>query len=173
VDAPEVENIGFPEIDHQYQFMGAAHLSGTPIVSSEVGGGDGGAYSQSVPSLLRIFSDAFAAGVNLMQVHGAGFSGEYFSSWPGYTPLYFMFADVWNDRQPAWKYLDDSMRYAARNQLVLQTGSAKKDIAFYFYRDPWNATTIYEGGDLRAKGKIHDRNHSYEHGWLTWHRLYP
>lgn len=80
------------------------------------------------------------------------YGGEYHATWPGYTPFQYSYSELWSPRQPAWHYLNDSMAYAARNQVVLQRGVAKRDVAFYIYKQPWLAETFYEGGDLRQKG---------------------
>lgn len=107
--------------------------------------------------LLRLFKESFAAGVNAMVVHGMPYGGDYLSSWPGYTALSFGFGDMWGPRLPAWKYMNDTMAYTARNQLVLQTGTVKRDIAFYHFDNPWSMQPGYEQEDLRAAG------YSYEY----------
>lgn len=128
-------------------------MSGRNIISSEVGATLTGAYGLSVKDLLTLFQDSFAAGVNAVVIHGMAYSGEFFSTWPGFTPMGYGFGDAWGRRRPDWKFLNDSMMYTARNQLVLQTGTPKRDIAFYRYDEPWSTTVGYEPQDLRASGK--------------------
>ena len=48
--------------------------------------------------------------------------------------------------------MHETMMYTVRNQLVLQTGVPKRDLAFYRYDEPWSMSVGYEG-DLRAAGK--------------------
>jgi hypothetical protein len=49
--------------------------------------------------------------------------------------------------------MNHTMAYTARNQVVLQAGAAKRDIAFYLFKQPWSAGVFYDGADLRAKGR--------------------
>ncbi|UPK96040.1 hypothetical protein LCI18_006975 [Fusarium solani-melongenae] len=157
VGGPELESLGFPEIDHSRQFVGAAHLSGRNIISTEVGAVPTGGYSLSVPSLINLFRDAFAGGVNAMVIHGMQYGGEYMNAtWPGYTPFQYVYSELWSPRQPAWEFMNDTMAYTARNQLALQAGKPRMDIAFYLYKQPWSATVFYEGDDLRTQGFTHE-----------------
>ncbi|KAM6504798.1 hypothetical protein FSOLCH5_015288 [Fusarium solani] len=152
VEVPELESLGFPTIDDSLQFVGAAHLGGRNVISTEVGAVQTGAYSLSVPSLVNLFRDAFAGGVNSMVLHGMQYGGEYNATWPGYTPFQYVYSELWSPRQPAWTHMNHTMAYTARNQVVLQAGAAKRDIAFYLFKQPWSAGVFYDGADLRAKG---------------------
>ncbi|KAF4478574.1 hypothetical protein FAGAP_12315 [Fusarium agapanthi] len=157
VGTPELESLGFPTIDSALHFVGAAHLSGRNIISTEVGAMALGSYTQTIPKLVDLFKDSFAAGVNMMVIHGYPYNGEYVgTTWPGYDPLGYAFTDTWNDRQPAWQYMNDTMAYAARNSLVLQTGTPRVDLAFYFYEQPWRGIDSFKGDDLRAAGYSHE-----------------
>ncbi|KAM5353547.1 hypothetical protein ACJ41O_000197 [Fusarium nematophilum] len=156
VEVPELESLGFTTIDDSLQFVGAAHLSGRNVISTEIGAVQTGAYSQSVPSLVNLFRDAFAGGVNSMMVHGMQYGGEYMATWPGYTPFQYVYGELWSPRQPAWKHMNQIMAYTARNQVVLQAGTAKRDVAFYLYKQPWGSGVFYDGADLRAKGFTHE-----------------
>ncbi len=143
-----------------YQYVGAAHLSGRSVISSEIGAEFSGAYSLSARNLTTLFQEALVSGVNSLVVHGMPYGGEFMSTWPGYTPLSFAFGDMWGRRLPDWRFLNDSMLYAARNQLVMRTGITKRDIAFYLYDEPWSRLPQYKSDDLRLAGK-----------WLTpWKR---
>lgn len=133
--------------------MGAAHLGGRNVISTEVGAVQTGAYSQSVPSLVNLFRDAFAGGVNSMMLHGMQYGGEYNATWPGYTPFQYVYSELWSPRQPAWTHMNQTMAYTARNQVVLQAGTVKRDVAFYLFKQPWSAGVFYDGADLRAEGR--------------------
>ncbi|KAH8743984.1 hypothetical protein F5883DRAFT_634313 [Diaporthe sp. PMI_573] len=153
VSGPELESLGFTEIDQMLQFVGPAHLGGRNIVSTEIGAAATGAYSQTLPSLVGLFQDAFAGGVNMMLIHGMQYGGEQpNTTWPGYTPFQFRYTDFWSPRQPAWSYMAETMNYTARNQLMLQSGKAKRDLVFYLYKDPWIINTVRNGTDLRENG---------------------
>lgn len=133
--------------------MGAAHLGGRNVISTEVGAVQTGAYSLSVPSLVNLFRDAFAGGVNSMMLHGMQYGGEYNATWPGYTPFQYVYSELWSPRQPAWTHMNQTMAYTARNQVVLQAGTAKRDVALYLFKQPWTAGVFYDGADLRAEGR--------------------
>jgi len=157
VGTPELETLAFPDIDSSLQFVGAAHLSGQNIISSEIGAETSGAYSLSTTGLANLFKNSFVVGVNSGVVHGMAYGGEFLSTWPGYTPLSFSFGDMWGPRRPDWMYINETMAYVARNQLCLRTGTAKRDIAFYRYDVPWSMAVGYEPHDLRSAGKPHER----------------
>ncbi|KAL1895595.1 hypothetical protein Sste5346_005064 [Sporothrix stenoceras] len=141
VGAPELESLGFGEsIANYLQFTGAAHLSGRNTVSTEIGAQRIGAYAQTVPALLKLFRDSFAAGVNTLVIHGFPYSGTYpGTTWPGYTPFQFEFGEMWGPRQPAWRHLNDTLGFAARNTLALKTGVSRVDLAFYSWQVPFSA----------------------------------
>ncbi|TLD16903.1 uncharacterized protein PgNI_02509 [Pyricularia grisea] len=153
VAGPELESLAFTDIDEMLQFTGPAHLARRNVISTEIGAVQSGAYSQSVPSLLRLFNEAFAGGVNLMVIHGMPYGGEQpETTWPGYTPFQYVYSEIWGPKQPAWKYMPEMMNYTARNQHILQLGVAKRDLAFYMYKDPYLTTVSHNGTDLRANG---------------------
>lgn len=159
VAVPELESLGFPTIDSALHFVGAAHLSGRNVISTEVGAVASGSYTQTIPSLVALFKDSFAAGVNMMVIHGYPYSGEYINTtWPGYDPFVYAYTECWNERQPAWRHMNDSLAYAARNSLVLQTGVPRVDLAFYtFAQHELDAVETSRGDDQRAAG------YSYEY----------
>jgi hypothetical protein len=156
VGGPELESLGFGEsIDSYRQFTGPAHLSGRNEISTEIGAQRGGAYAQKVPTLLKLVRDSFAAGVNTLVLHGFPYGGPYPSTtWPGYTPFQYEFCEMWGPRQPAWKHLNDTLLYAARNSEVLKTGVPRVDIAFYAWKHPWSSRTVYRGENLTAAGEL-------------------
>jgi len=154
VAAPELESLGFGEsIDNYRQFTGPAHLSGRKTISTEIGAQRGGAYAQTVPTLLGLFRDSFAAGVNTLVIHGFAYGGTYpGTTWPGYTPFQYEFCEMWGPRQPAWRHLNDTMLFAARTSEVLKSGVPRADLAFYAWKQPWTARSVYQGADLNAAG---------------------
>ncbi|KAK3684141.1 hypothetical protein B0T22DRAFT_383697 [Podospora appendiculata] len=158
--APELESLGFGEsIDSYLQFTGPAHLSGrTNSISTEIGAERGGAYAETVPVLLKLFHDSFAAGVNTLVIHGFPYGGPYpGTTWPGYTPFQYEFSEMWGPRQPAWRHFNDTLLYAARNCEVLKTGVPRVDIAFYSWKQPFTAATVFPGGaELAAAGYTYE-----------------
>ncbi|KAL7762710.1 hypothetical protein ACKLNR_009245 [Fusarium oxysporum f. sp. zingiberi] len=157
VSTPELESLGFTTPDQMYQFVGPAHLGRRNIISTEIGAVATGAYSQTIPSLVNLFHEAFAGGVNAMMIHGMTYTGEQVgSTWPGYTPFQYIYTELWSPKQPAWKYMSEMIDYTARNQFVLQQGVAKKDLVFYLYKDPYRMVDQYNGTDIRARGYTYE-----------------
>ncbi|SCO78667.1 uncharacterized protein FRV6_02880 [Fusarium oxysporum] len=157
ISTPELESLGFTTPDQMYQFVGPAHLGRRNIISTEIGAVATGAYSQTIPSLVNLFHEAFAGGVNAMMIHGMTYTGEQVgSTWPGYTPFQYIYTELWSPKQPAWKYMSEMIDYTARNQFVLQQGVAKKDLVFYLYKDPYRMVDQYNGTDLRASGYTYE-----------------
>ncbi|KLU82943.1 hypothetical protein MAPG_02010 [Magnaporthiopsis poae ATCC 64411] len=153
VAGPELESLAFTTVDQMLQFVGPAHLGRRPVVSTEVGAVQSGGYSQAVPSLLKLFNDAFVSGVNAMIIHGMPYGGEQpGATWPGFTPFQFVYSEMWGPKQPAWEHMGDAMNYTARNQLILRSGVAKRDLLFYLYKDPYSTADARNATDLRAKG---------------------
>ncbi|CAK7231257.1 hypothetical protein SEUCBS140593_007865 [Sporothrix eucalyptigena] len=159
VGAPELESLGFDEdILNYIQFTGAAHLSGRNVVSTEIGAQRIGAYAQAVPALLKLFRDSFAAGVNTLVIHGFPCSGTYpGTTWPGYTPFQYEFGEMWGPRQPAWRHMNDTLHFAARNTLVLIMGVSRVDVAFYSFDKQFTAR-LRTGGDalFNSAGYTHE-----------------
>ncbi|CVK84497.1 uncharacterized protein FPRN_01978 [Fusarium proliferatum] len=153
VSTPELESLAFKTPDQMSQFVGPAHLGRRNVISTEIGAVAQGAYSLTIPSLVKLFHDAFAGGVNAMMIHGMTYTGEQLgSTWPGFTPFQYIYTELWSPKQPAWKYMGEMMNYTARNQFVLQQGVAKKDLAFYLYKDPFGISDEYNGTEVRASG---------------------
>ena len=137
------------------QFTGAAHISGRNVISTEIGAQRIGAYAQAVPSLVTLFQDSFAAGVNTLVIHGYPYGGIYpGTTWPGYTPFQYEFGEMWGPRQPAWQHFNDTLLFAARNTEIMTTGVAKVDLAFYIWKTPWSPRPVYQGSELNAAGKL-------------------
>ncbi|KAF7514853.1 hypothetical protein G7054_g14949 [Neopestalotiopsis clavispora] len=155
VEVPELESLGFQESVNMYrQFTGAAHLAGRNLISTEVGAVLGGAYKQRVAELKSLLDGSFAAGVNVMVLHGYAYSGDYVgTTWPGYTPFQYEYSEMWNPRQPAWRHLDDLMLYSARNSMIMRCGVPKVDIAFYYFEIPYRfGVGVYPESDMNAHG---------------------
>jgi hypothetical protein len=167
VQVPEIESLGFTESVNKYrQFAGAAHLAGRNRISTEVGAVLGGAYKQRVPELRSLFDGSYAAGVNVMVIHGYAYGGEYVgTTWPGYTPFQYEFSEMWNARQPAWRHFDDLMSYSARNSMISQSGISKVDVVFYYYEIPYRlGLSVYPEADMNAAGECQDFEPSSSNG---------
>ncbi|KAG5793102.1 hypothetical protein H9Q69_007840 [Fusarium xylarioides] len=129
VSTPELESLAFKTLDQMSQFVGPVHLGRRNIISTEIGAVAQGAYSLTIPSLVSLFHDAFSGGVNAMMIHGM-------------TAMEPEAAGV-------EVYGRDDELYCEK-PVVLQQGVAKKDLAFYLYKDPFGILDEYNGTDLRA-----------------------
>ncbi|KAH7311213.1 hypothetical protein B0I35DRAFT_481206 [Stachybotrys elegans] len=129
------------------QFVGPTRRGRRDIISTEIGavqmGGDH-------PSLLTL-SRSVRSGVNSMMIHGMTYGGEQpGSTWPG-SPRSSTFTTTSGVQSSLLGIMSDAIDYTARNQLILQTGVATRDLAFYLYKDPWQATDVYNGTEFRAR----------------------
>jgi len=112
------------------------------------------AYSQTIPELLFHVKRAFAGGITMNVFHGSPYSGNYpNTTWPGYTTFFYVYTDMWNRIQPAWKHMKDTLDYVGRNQYILQQGVEKVDVAFYLYEAPYNLIPQYPSDNLAELGK--------------------
>ncbi|CAK7225680.1 hypothetical protein SCUCBS95973_005945 [Sporothrix curviconia] len=163
--APELESLGFGESIANYRkFTGAAHLAGRNIVSTEIGAQRIGAYAQAVPALLRLVRDSFAAGVNTLVIHGFPYSGTYpGTTWPGYTPFQYEFGEMWGPRQPAWRQINDTLRFATRNTLVLTTGVSRVDVAFLHWEVPFSARVATGPDAMRMTMMMNAAGYTFEY----------
>lgn len=46
----------------------------------------------------------------------------------------------------------DNLDFVARNQLILQKGSPRVDLAFYLFESPWSPRTQYNSTNLQDLG---------------------
>lgn len=140
MDVPELESLGFEDDINRYrQFTGAAHLGGRNVVSTELGAVNDGVYKLTTRRLSQIIFKSFTSGVNRVVLHGYAYSGAYpETTWPGHTPFSYDCTEVWGPRQPYWDYFKDTMLWSARTSMVLQQGTPKIDIAFYYYQSNFN-----------------------------------
>lgn len=158
VDAPEGESWGFRDnIDKYRYFSSAAHVTGNPVVSSECGAINNGAYTQTIGDLLRSVHRGMAGGISMHVFHGYPYSGPFAdTTWPGVAIFGFQFTEMWGPRQPVWEHMSSMMSYVARNQFVSQIGTAKVDLAVYSYAAPWSPSAGYGSDNLRNAGFTYD-----------------
>ncbi|PSN71528.1 hypothetical protein BS50DRAFT_486722 [Corynespora cassiicola Philippines] len=154
VDAPEAESLGFQQsIDQYRQFCGPAHLFNKSVISTELGAVRIGAYVLTIPELLQQTKRSFAGGFTMNVLHGFPTFTKYpNTTWPGYTPFFYEFTEMWNQVQPAWRHIRDSLDYIGRNQWALQQGTPKVDLAFYLFASPWKQEVQYNSSNLADLG---------------------
>jgi hypothetical protein len=158
VDVPECESLGFKEsIDAYRRFSGPANLAGKRVISNEMGAATLQSYSYTIPSLIVAVNLAVAGGINEFVLHGQSYTGRYFeTTWPGYTPFSYLFAENYSPKQPSWSCgLPEALNYIARVQYVQQKGIPRTDLVFLNKESGTNPDfpTIYADDDLRREGK--------------------
>ncbi|KAB2569280.1 hypothetical protein DBV05_g12046 [Lasiodiplodia theobromae] len=158
LDAPEGESLGFSNIIDTYrQFSGPAHLSGISVISSECGALSGAPYQQTLNDLLWSVRRGLATGISMHVLHGFAYSGPYTNTtWPSYTTFTYRFSEMWNQHQPSWLHINESIHYISRNQYVSQTGTPSVDLAFYLYEAPWTVSAKYEDSNLETLGYTYE-----------------
>lgn len=90
-------------------------------------------------------------------LHGFAYSGTYTNTtWPSYTTFTYRFSEMWNQHQPSWLHINESIHYISRNQYVSQTGTPNVDLAFYLYEAPWTVSAKYEDSSLETLGYTYE-----------------
>ncbi|OIJ24011.1 glycosyl hydrolase [Nocardioides luteus] len=157
VDVPETESLGFKNLD-DYRVMAAGRdLAGHTVLSCEAICYNGAAYNttwganSTSPTAqnqaLFTINSIFVAGVNQLMIHGFPYAKAPDVTWPGFaafSPYYnnaIGFGEAWGPRTPQWQHVPGIAAYLARTQLVLQTGAAKYDVAFWRHKG-WASTGI-------------------------------
>ncbi|KAF2994986.1 hypothetical protein E8E13_003871 [Curvularia kusanoi] len=158
IDAPEAESLGFKDnVDMYRQFSGPAHFYNKSVISTEVGAVQEGAYLLTIPDLLRLIKRSFAGGFTMSVIHGfPTFTPYPNTTWPGYTAFYYQFTEMWNQVQPSWMHMRDTLDYVGRNQWALQQGTPQIDLAFYVYDSPWLPLSQYNSTNLEKLGYTYD-----------------
>lgn len=67
-----------------------------------------------------------------------------------------MFTEMWGPRQPTWALFPELMQYMARNQFIIQTGTAKVDLAMYSHKSPWTLSVGFRNDNLQEAGFTYD-----------------
>ncbi|KAJ6518792.1 hypothetical protein C8R45DRAFT_5162 [Mycena sanguinolenta] len=157
-DTPEIESLGVPTIDEARQLSGGVHLGNHTLFSSETGANLGESYSFRMAELLLDAKMQYAAGVNVLVLHGFPYSGAYpGTTWPGITTFGFNFADMHGPRMPAWDAYKEYLDFLKRTQYVLQSGIAKVDVAIYRKDYDITGSPPFQGNSLINAG------YSYEY----------
>lgn len=167
VDVPETEQFYFRDVIDSYRAMaGAVHMTDKPVMSGEIAPlltgilQDG--YGASWKRMLEISNQNFAGGVNQVVWHGFPYADAPGATWPGWfphgSPFLPGFAEAWGPRQPTWKHMPDINGYVSRQQLVLQEGEPRVDLAMYrhsYWENP-TATPLYDDPGLERAGYSYD-----------------
>lgn len=146
LDIAEGESLGFKNLDDYRCLAGGRDMAGHTVLSCESGAYNGSAYSTTWDRFLRTMGGAYAAGVNQTVVHGFSYATAPGASWPGFAAFSPYngapgYGESWGPRQPTWRHAEDIAGYLARVHQVLQTGTARADVAV-FRQTGYTATGI-------------------------------
>ncbi|MET7652415.1 glycosyl hydrolase [Streptomyces sp. NPDC005486] len=136
LDIPEGESLGFKNLDDYRCLAGGRDMAGHTVLSCEAGAYNGTAYSTTWDRFLRTMGGAYAAGVNQTVVHGFSYATAPGASWPGFAAFSPYnggpgYGESWGPRQPAWHHMADIAAYLGRVHGVLQSGTARADVAVF------------------------------------------
>ncbi|UDY25189.1 glycosyl hydrolase [Nocardioides sp. Kera G14] len=145
VDIPEGDNSSAG--DGLRELSGAVNLTGKQMLSME-----SCTFACSTNStweeILKVVNSDASDGVSRAILHGSSFARTFDltdSTWPGWNFLNFM---ANNGRQIYWSQENDFSDYVARNQAVLQAGTAKVDVAVLVGSDA--GYQLQSGDSLRS-----------------------
>ncbi|MHC3475586.1 glycosyl hydrolase [Streptomyces sp. 7R007] len=146
LDIPEGESLGFKNLDDYRCLAGGRDMAGRRVLSCEAGAYNGTAYSTTWDRFLRTMGGAYAAGVNQTVVHGFSYATAPGVSWPGFAAFSPYngapgYGESWGPRQPTWRHMEDISGYLGRVHHVLQSGTARADVAV-FRQTGYTATGI-------------------------------
>ncbi|WP_305787615.1 glycosyl hydrolase [Symbioplanes lichenis] len=147
LDVPESESLGFKNLDDYRVLASGRDMAGHALLSCESAAYANGAYSTTWDKVLQTMGSVFAGGVNQAVLHGFAYATAPGAAWPGFAAFSpyngngIGYAEAWGPRQPTWRHVSDIAGWFARTQLVLRTGRARTDIAF-FRQKGWTATGI-------------------------------
>lgn len=138
LDVVEGETLGMNKSPDAFRSLaGAANMSGTEIVSVELGADFGALYQITWQHLIELVNRTASSGANQYVLHGFATRSQANShtAWPGWMPFDEpRFSESWNSSQPSWDYMkQDFVDYVSRLQATLQYGKA--DVDFAVYRD--------------------------------------
>ncbi|WP_020127138.1 glycosyl hydrolase [Streptomyces sp. 303MFCol5.2] len=136
LDIPEGESLGFKNLDDFRCLAGGRDMAGHTVLSCESGAYNGSAYSTTWDRFLRTMGGAYAAGVNQTVVHGFSYATAPGVSWPGFAAFSPYngasgYGESWGPRQPGWHHVADIAAYLGRVHGVLQSGTARADVAVF------------------------------------------
>lgn len=146
LDIPEGESLGFKNLDDHRCLAGGRDMAGHRVLSCEAGAYAGGAYNTTWDKFLRTMGGAYAAGVNQTVIHGFSYATAPGVAWPGFAAFSpyngaVGYGESWGPRQPTWRHVPDIAGYLGRVHQVLQSGTARADVAV-FRQTGYSATGI-------------------------------
>jgi hypothetical protein len=141
-----------------------AHIGKANEVGLELGAEFNRDYALTLADVKSMIDHAYAGGVNQAVLHGYPYRTAPGSDWPSWHPFssewvtFGGFSETWSGVQPQWRHMRGLADYIARNNLALQHGEARVDLAVY--RDGLlvadvatpDPGPVFEGSALEAAG---------------------
>ncbi|MEV0070893.1 glycosyl hydrolase [Amycolatopsis sp. NPDC050768] len=138
----------------QQTIASGVHQGGGDLLSVELGAFFKPAYSMNLDDYRDLMGKEWAAGVSQPFIHGFALQAPD-AAWPGTTRFNESVTDSWNDKNfPQWSSWSALNSYFARGTSVLETGTAKTDVAVYSdsflsprgHQSPFDAQRLEEQG---------------------------
>ncbi|GII56009.1 hypothetical protein Pth03_43980 [Planotetraspora thailandica] len=127
VDDPQWTN----SLRYLQEMASGVHQAGGTQLSIEQGAFFKPAYSMNLSDYQDLMAKEWAAGVSQTFVHGFALQAPN-AAWPGTSRFRESTTESWNDTTfPQWSSWPTLTSYLARGTRVLQTGTAKTDVAIY------------------------------------------
>jgi glycosyl hydrolase family 106( putative alpha-L-rhamnosidase) len=113
-----------------------AHIGAANEIGIELGAVFNSDYTVTLADLKSMVDQAYAGGVNQAVLHGYPYRTAPGSTWPSWHPfsselLPFGFSENWSGVQPQWRHMRGLADYIARNDVALQSGKPRVDLAVY------------------------------------------
>ncbi|MFI5610199.1 glycosyl hydrolase [Amycolatopsis sp. NPDC051903] len=138
----------------QQTIAAGVHQGGGDLLSVELGAIFKPAYSMNLDDYRDLMGKEWAAGVSQPFIHGFALQSAG-AAWPGTTRFAESVTESWNDKNfPQWSSWPALNSYFARGTSVLETGTAKTDVAVYSdsflsprgHQSPFNAQRLEQQG---------------------------
>ncbi|MEV6641686.1 glycosyl hydrolase [Amycolatopsis sp. NPDC051371] len=138
----------------QQTIASGVHQAGGDLLSVELGAFFKPAYSMNLDNYRDLMGKEWAAGVSQPFIHGFALQTAG-AAWPGTTRFGETVTDSWNDKNfPQWSSWAALNSYFARGTSVLETGTAKTDVAVYSdsFLSPRGSQSLFDAHRLEEQG---------------------
>jgi hypothetical protein len=141
-------------LQFQQTVASGVHQGGGTLLSAELGAIFRPAYTMNLSNYEDLMAKEWAAGVSQPFVHGFVLQAPN-AAWPGTTRFGETVTESWNDTNfPQWSSWPTLNSYLARGTRVLETGTAKTDVAVYSTsflsargnQSPFDETALQQAG---------------------------
>lgn len=141
-------------LQFQQTIASGVHQGGGTLLSVELGAIFTPAYTMNLGNYEDLMAKEWGAGVSQPFIHGFALQAPN-AAWPGTTRFGETVTESWNDTNfPQWSSWPTLTSYFARGTRVLETGTAKSDVAVYSNsflsargnQSPFDETALQQAG---------------------------